>query len=194
MKDNIYSFVFKGLLAEEALDKAGRQKYHPEAVYFDEDIAKKLHFKEIDERYIQQSKSMVVVFTTLTAFENATREFIFSVLVEAYKEQWWINGVHDSIRRKAESLKLKEEKIRYSSNRGDDILSYIEFSDLSKIMCSSDNWQYFEPQLQNMDWVKNVFSQLGDSRNVIMHSGILDEYDISRVGTLIRDWLRQINA
>ena len=40
MKNDLYSFAFRGLLTEESLDKTGRLKYHPEAIYFSEEIAK----------------------------------------------------------------------------------------------------------------------------------------------------------
>ncbi len=194
MKNDLYSFAFRGLLTEESLDKTGRLKYHPEAIYFSEEIAKELQLNEIDEKYVQQSKSMITVFAAITAFENATRNFVYSVLVDEFNNNWWEKGIQKGIREKAESRKEKESKIRWHSNRGDDLLSYVDFGDLSKIMVSQDNWSLFEPYVYNQEWVKTIFADLEESRNVIMHSGILDEYDISRVGMNIRDWLSQINA
>ena len=100
---DLYSFVFRGTLAEEALDKEGRLKYSPEAIYFSEEVAKKLFLHEIDEKYVQQSKSMITVFTAITAFENATREFVYSILFDAYKNDWWEKGVQSGIKEKAET-------------------------------------------------------------------------------------------
>ena len=74
------------------------------------------------------------------------------------------------------------------------MMSYLEFGDLAKIMVSSDNWSLFEPTVDSQDWVRAIFDDIEKSRNVIMHSGVLDEYDIARVGLNIRDWLHQINA
>jgi predicted lipase len=194
MKSDIYSYVFRGRLAEEALDKAGRQKYHPEAIYFCEEIADKLHLNEIDEKYVQQSKSMITAFAAITAFENATRSFVYSVLIDAYKNDWWTKGIQNSTRTVAEGRRSKESKIRWHVNRGDEMMSYLDFGDLAKTMTSSDNWKYFEPYVVSQEWVKTLFDDIETSRNVIMHSGVLDEFDISRVGMNIRDWLRQINA
>lgn len=194
MKSDIYSYVFRGRLAEEALDKVGRQNYHPEAIYYSEDVAKKLSLHEIDEKYVQRSKSMITVFAAITAFENATRDYVYKVLVDAYKTDWWNKGIQGSIKIKAESRKEKESKIRWHVNRGDEMMSYLDFGDLAKTMTSSDNWNFFEPDVVSQEWVKNLFEDVETSRNVIMHSGILDDYDISRVGMNIRDWLRQINA
>lgn len=194
MSTDLYSFVFRGLLAEEALDKAGRKKYSDEESFFSEDLAKKLHFDEIDPKYVEQSKTMLTVFATITAFENATREFVYSVLRETYKNDWWDKGVLKTIRERAESRKREEAKVKWHVSRGDAMMSYIDFGDLTKIMLSSENWPLFESYVDSQDWVRAIFDDIGKSRNVIMHSGVLDEYDIARVGLNIRDWLRQINA
>ena len=194
MKKDLYSFVFRGFLAEEALDKAGRKKYSTEEAFFSEDLAKKLHFDEIDPKYVEQSKTMLTVFATITAFENATREFVYSVLYEKHKNDWWKKGVQGSIRSRAESRKEEESKVKWHVSRGDAMMSYLDFGDLTKIMLSSDNWPLFESYVDSQDWVRAIFGDIEKSRNVIMHSGVLDEYDIARVGLNIRDWLRQINA
>ncbi len=82
MKTDLYSFVFRGQLAEEALNKNGHKRYSTEEAFFSEELAKKLHFDEIDAKYVEQSKTMITVFATITAFENATREFCIQRLWE----------------------------------------------------------------------------------------------------------------
>ncbi len=194
MGTDLYSFAFRGMLAEQALDKAGRKQYATDDAFFSDDLAKKLHFDEIDPKYVEQSKTMITVFATITAFENATREFVFSVLVEHYKTEWWIKGVQNNIRTRAESRKEAESKIKWHVSRGDAMMSYLDFGDLVKIMLSSENWSLFQPYVDSQDWLRALFDDIEKSRNVIMHSGVLDEYDIARVGLNIRDWLHQINA
>ena len=197
MKTDLYSFAFRGVLAEEALDKAGHKRYSTEEAFFSEELAKKLHFDEIDQKYVEQSKTMITVFATITAFENATREFVYDTLVGAYGTEWWTKGIQDGIRDKAQKRKATETKVKWHVNRGDAMMSYLDFGDLPKVMCSKENWQYFEPYFSfsnGQEWVKTVFEVIGNSRNVIMHSGVLDELDIVRVGINIQDWLRQINA
>ncbi len=194
MNTDLYSFVFRGQLAEEALDKAGRKKYSTEEAFFSEELAKKLHFDEIDSKYVEQSKTMLTVFATITAFENATREFVYSVLLEKHKNEWWNKGVQRTIRERAEGRRNQEAKVKWHVSRGDAMMSYLDFGDLTKIMLSGDNWPLFEPYVDSQDWVRAIFDDIEKSRNVIMHSGVLDEYDIARVGLNIRDWLRQINA
>ena len=54
METDLYSFAFRGILAEEALDKAGHKKYTAEEAFFSESLAKELHFDEIDSKYVEQ--------------------------------------------------------------------------------------------------------------------------------------------
>lgn len=197
MSTDLYSFAFRGLLAEQALDKAGHKRYSTEEAFFSEELAEKLHFDEIDPKYVEQSKAMITVFATITAFENATREFVYTTLVGAYSTEWWEKGVQNSIRDKAQSRKDSETRVKWHVHRGDAMMSYLEFGDLPKIICSQGNWQYFEPYFgftNAQEWVKSTFDAIEKSRNVIMHSGVLDELDIVRVGMNIIDWLHQINA
>lgn len=197
MKTDLYSFAFRGLLADEALDKAGRLRYSPEALYFSEDIAKKLYLHEIDEKYVQQSKSMITTFAAITAFENATREFVYSVLQGVHNADWWEKGIQSGIRERAQSRKDSESKVKWHVSRGDAMMSYLEFGDLSKIMCSQNNWPCFEPYFgfpNAQEWVRSIFDDIEKSRNVIMHSGVLDDFDVARLGMNIRDWLHQINV
>ncbi len=140
---------------------------------------------------------MITVFTAITAFENATREFVYSALLDVYKHEWWEKGVQNSIKEKAQTRKDTESRLKWHVNRGDAMMSYLEFGDLPKIMCSQGNWQYFEPYFgfpNAHEWLRSIFEDIEKSRNVIMHSGVLDEFDIARVGMNIRDWLHQINA
>lgn len=190
--DPYYAFVFKGLLTEEALDKSGRINKISEDGILDEKIVKRLPFELIDDELVINSKRMATVYTILTSFENSVRAFVSSKLMEEFEEDWWEKGVKEKIREKAESRKDDEEKIRWHTQRGDNLISYIEFGDLISIIIN--NWTLFEPHVQTQDWVKSILKPLERSRNVLMHSGELDKPDIERIGTLIRDWISQVGA
>ena len=49
MEHDLYSFVFRGQLAEQALDKAGRSRYATEEAFFSEELSQKLHFNEKEQ-------------------------------------------------------------------------------------------------------------------------------------------------
>lgn len=193
MDDNLlYSFVFRGLLADEALDKAGRK---PKANFSEEEdleISKRLGINLMDEELVIKSRKMAIVYTAICAFENSVREFIAKKLFEEKKENWWELCVKKDIRTRAENRKLSEKDVRWLTPRGDSMIYYTEFGDLISIMAKPENWKYFEIHIGKVEWAKQIIETLEKSRNIIMHSGELAPTDIERVGMYIRDWIRQV--
>jgi hypothetical protein len=119
------------------------------------------------------------------------REFISKKLLEEKGEKWWELCIKSEIRQKADDRKNAEKDVRWLTQRGNSMIYYTEFGDLLSIMGRPDNWKYFEVHIGNIDWAKQIITTL-ESRNIIMHSGELDPKDIERVGTYIRDWIRQV--
>lgn len=188
--DPLYSFVFKGLLTEAALDKTGRIK---KSKFSNEEfkmIHETLGISELDEDLIVQAQKMAIVYTAICAFENTVRRFISKKLLETKGESWWQTAVSDKIRQKAESRRDEESKIRWHTPRGDTIINYTEFGDLVSII--RNNWLEFEPHVNSIEWAEQLIKSLERSRNVIMHSGEIVNQDIERIGMNIRDWLNQV--
>jgi hypothetical protein len=188
---NLYNFVFRGLLAEEALDQAGRQRY---GIVHDLDpsIAQRLSVDVLDERFVESARRMAVVYVAIAAFENSVRKLVSTRLLEELGESWWEQGVSERIRKKSESRKAEEEKIKWHAPRGTDSINYTELGDLAAII--RNNWLHFEAYIPSIEWATSVFSVLERSRNVIMHSGELELEDVERVGINIRDWIKQVGA
>ncbi|KQT17551.1 hypothetical protein ASG31_09115 [Chryseobacterium sp. Leaf404] len=194
MKNNdiLYSFAFKGLLTEEALDKTARLK---KSKFGNEELQKikqSLCYEDFDEELLIKAQKMAVVYTAITAFENTVREFISKKLLENKGENWWEICVSEKIRNKAESRRLEESKIRWHTPRGDTIINYTEFGDLLSIIRNAENWTFFEPHITSMEWADQIIRTIERSRNVIMHSGELVNQDIERIGMYIRDWFNQV--
>jgi len=192
MVDKFYSFVFRGLLAESALHSTGKLDKYKTFSALDKEIAERLSLDLLDEKIVTRAKRMATVFTAITAFENTVREFVVSKLLEVVGENWWDTCVSEKIRNKAVSRRDEESKIRWHTPRGDSLINYTEFGDLTSIMIQ--NWSHFEYHLQSQDWARQIINTLERSRNVIMHSGELANEDIERIGTHIRDWIRQVGA
>jgi len=185
----LYDFVYRGLLTEEALDAAGRP-VHFSAPMDESEIGEALSLNVFEDEFIVPARLMSIVYTTISAFENSVRKFVSKVLIDKYAENWWEQGVSDKIRKFAESRRDEEEKTKWHGVRGEDLLSYTELGHLPNIM--QQNWDDFEPYVRRIDWAASIFSTLERSRNVIMHSGILEMPDIERIGILMRDWNKQV--
>jgi Swt1-like HEPN len=190
MQDAVYAFVFKRLLAEEALDKAGRLIYRNSG-FTDAETEKRLSLHLLDEDMVARARKMAAVYTAIAAFENSVRELITKKLLEVIGEDWWVQGVSAKIREKAQTRCDEEEKIRWHTRRGSALIDYTEFGDLASII--NQNWDNFKDHLHNLEWVRQIIDTLERSRNLIMHSELGNE-DIERIGIVIRDWVKQVGA
>lgn len=187
--DTLYAFVFRGVLTEESLDKAGRLKRAKSNM--DPELFARLPFELIDNEVLAKSEQMSVVYCLLTGYENTVRDFVVKKLQETYEDEWWNKGVGEKIRKKAENRKTEEESAKWSSQRGDSLINYIDFGDIESIIIK--NWKQFEPHLHVIEWMQQLLKSLEKSRNVIMHGGELNRQDIERIGLLIKDWFSQVS-
>jgi hypothetical protein len=186
-----YEFALRALLTEEALDKAGRVSGTLEGIE-DAHIAKMLSLDLLEEERVRSAQRMAVVYSAIAAFENSARELIKKVLLEEMGENWWVDGVSEKIRKNAETKMKEEERIRWHKRRGSDPLNYTSMSDLVSII--RNTWPRLEPYVASQEWVASIFDVIERSRNVIMHSGVLDVEDMQRLGVNIRDWIKQVGA
>jgi hypothetical protein len=187
----LYEFAFRGLLAEEALDTAGRQHRNMSHIE-DTRIAERVGLDALDESFVAFAGRMALVYTAVAAFENAARKLISDILLEQVGADWWEQCASQAIRKRAETRRAEEEKIKWHGQRGDALINYTELGDLANII--RNNLQYFEAYIPSLEWAASIFAVIERSRNVIMHSGELSLEDIERVGINIRDWSKQVGA
>lgn len=190
-KNDYYSFVFKGLLTEQSLDKAGRRSKRVFSEESNREVSERLCLPLLDDELVTQAKKMAIVYTAICAFENSVRNFVSKKLLEEKGENWWEECVSEKIRKHAESRMKDETSNRWHNSRGSSPINFTEFGDLVSIM-SNDNWPLFEPHIGSIDWARQIVTSLERSRNVIMHSGEISPQDIERVGMFIRDWISQV--
>lgn len=191
-EDKLYSFVMKGELTKVALNKSGVESKFSNLNILANEYINCLAIDLLDENKVEHSTLMATVYTAIAAFENTVREFIVKVLLEHKGANWWESCVSEKIRKQAESRKSEEEKIRWHTPRGDEMINYVDFGDLASIM--NQNFDLFEVHLVSIEWARQIFQTLERSRNVIMHSGELGRRDIERIGTNIRDWISQVGS
>jgi hypothetical protein len=138
-------------------------------------------------------KTLTAVYVAIAAFENAARQFVTTVLREAVGDEWWDNAVSSGIRAKCKSREEDEAKHRFHTQRGSVPINYTDLGQLGNII--RQNPQHFVPDfLPTVEWAAAIFDAVERSRNVIMHSGILDAEDLARLGINIRDWVKQVGV
>jgi hypothetical protein len=186
--DNLYTFVYRAILTEESLDKAGRRRRRH---FGPEDAAKlrqALAYDMLDSDLLADAQRMSIVYSAIHSFENAVRQLVQKGMAEAHGETWW-SQVPDKIQKKVKSRMEEDAKFRWHGTRGGSEITYCDFGDLSSVIVTQ--WNVFENVLSDMEWSKAILNTLEKSRNIIMHGGILANEDIERIGMNIRDWIRQ---
>jgi hypothetical protein len=189
---SVYEFAFRGLLAEEALDRAGRPSRIGSGM-FDADVAERLSLNVLDEDHVAAAKLMAAVYVAVAAFENSARELVTTVLREGVGDDWWEKAVSAPIQKSCKSRLEEEEKHRFHTQRGDAPINYTDLKNLANIIRA--NQEHFIPDfIPSAEWATAIFDTIERSRNVIMHSGTLDAEDVARVGMNLRDWVKQVGA
>ena len=191
VNDELYAFVFKGLLTEESLDKGGRKSNLKADSPLEDSLLRGLGIDLIDDEFVKKARKMSAVYVAITAFENSVREFIEKKLLEERGEGWW-QTMSGKIQGKATDRMKDEEGIRWLSPRGKSPIYHLDFGDLVTIMGLDSNWPLFEIHINDLNWARTIFSTLERSRNIIMHGGELSDGDVARIGIYIRDWINQV--
>jgi Swt1-like HEPN len=191
-KGVVYEFAFRGLLAEEALDRAGRPSRIGSGM-FDADVAERLSLDVLDEQHVAAAKLMAAVYVAVAAFENGARQLVTTVLRESVGDDWWENAVSAGIQKSCKTRQDDEAKHRFHTQRGDAPINYTDLVQLGNII--RQNPEHFVPDfLPSVEWADAIFDAIERSRNVIMHSGTLDAEDVARLGMNLRDWVKQVGA
>ncbi len=186
--EDLYPFVFRGLLTEESLDKANRKT--SKRLNKEEELRLKnaLSYEMLEKEALAAARRMSIVYTAIHSFENMVRSFVKIAMAEKFEEEWWDN-VSTKIKSKVSKRMDDEAKFRWHGARGGSEIEYCDFGDLSSIIIA--NWEIFEDVLVDLEWSKSLLGVLERSRNIAMHGGVLSLQDIERIGNNIRDWIRQ---
>src|SRR4029077_16369846 len=101
--DQVYTFVFRGLLAEDALDASGRLNSLSSNKLVDEEIVNRLSIELLDREFVARALRMAAVYTAIASFENSARRLVSTVLLEQVGADWWQTSVPNKVRERAES-------------------------------------------------------------------------------------------
>ena len=110
-----YSFVMRGLLTEEALDKTGRKTKRSLLDLTEAQLVERLGITLIDDDLVERSQKMSYIFVAICSFENSVREFISKKLLEEKGADWWEQNVKSDVRKRAENRKTAEDGMRWLS-------------------------------------------------------------------------------
>lgn len=189
MLQDLKRFVFNGLLLKDSLQTLASEEGISVDVVTESSVVSRAEQMNFPIRLTAAAARMASVFTVFFCVENSAREMITQRLSERYGAAWW-DKVPQKIRERVESLKSSEELHRYHTPRSSELIGYTTFGQLEQIVIA--NWADFEDLIPDQAWLKSRFSDMERSRNIIMHTGILAEFEIDRLEMIGRDWMRQV--
>ena len=185
----IKQFVFNAMLAENSLGQLADQGISvrgsnatPPTVSVDE--------MGFSPRILYDATKMSSVFMAFYCLENSARELITERLLARKGTDWWDSAVPGKIKESVQKLKDREEKNRYHAPRSSALIGYTMFGNLAQIIIA--NWNEFSDLLPDQAWITSRFNDLEMSRNIIMHTGTLPQLEVERIGSIVRDWIRQV--
>lgn len=182
-------FVFDALLTEDNLFAMQKEGLSVKSESSQTPIARVV-YNDFSPIVWQQGIQMSSIYTLLFCIENTLRNFIVERLAEQKGLNWWEDYVPKKIKDAAEKLKASEEKNKYHSTRGDSLIYYTLLNNLAQIIIN--NWDEFSDIIPNQAWIVSRMDDLAMCRNVVMHTGVLPQYEIERIESIARDFIRQL--
>jgi energy-converting hydrogenase A subunit M len=184
--DDVKLFGMHNLMLETELNKLeskGIQIEHAKTIAKAEVVDVDLFESDI----LLEARKMADFYVIYYAVENSIRRLISERLEEKHTSNWWKSKVPQGLQTEVEK-KQKEERDTTMSIRSDDPLTYTNFGELIAIFDA--NWADFSDTLRSQKAMQQILSQFNKTRNVVAHSCVLNDDEITRFKLLVKDWFR----
>ncbi len=190
MRRELSEFMFRGLLAKHALRdmEAIGQLRRPEgtaAEQIDVDM-----LASVSEAIRASSLYMQRAYRLLFVLENVVREFVQEVLSEKDGADWFEKRASVPVKKKVADRKEKEQRNQWHTGRNSHPVNYVDFGDLALLIQA--HWEEFKDLLPSQAWAVSRLSDAERSRNVIAHTNVLSDEEVTRLEMTVADWVKQI--
>lgn len=184
--DDLRLFGMHNLLLESELYKLesqGTQIEHIKTIVRAEVVDVDLFENDI----LQDARKMADFYAIYFAVENSIRRLVSERPEDKHGLKWWKDKVPAGVQTEVEK-KQKEERDTTMSIRSDDPLTYTNFGELISIFDA--NWADFSDTLRSQKAMQQILSQFNKVRNLVAHSCVLNDDEITRFKLLVKDWFR----
>src|SRR5262245_25032205 len=114
--DNLYSFIYRGLLTEEALDKVGRNRRQHFGAEEAREMQKTLSYDLLEQEALADAQRMSTVYAAIHAFENIVRHLVSRAMADHHGDDWW-SKVPERIRKSVTTRMSEDAKFRWHGAR-----------------------------------------------------------------------------
>ena len=147
------------------------------------------YVKQFDDKTRTDAARMSHHYKLFYMLENEIRDFVSSILEDAFQNDWWEKQVPPPV--KANATKNRNREIAEGVTvRSDREIDYINFGELGEVI--KTNWDVFGGIFSNssVSAVEKVMARLNMLRNYIAHCSSFGDDEILRLRLTIRDWFR----
>ena len=186
LADEVKLFGMQNLMLETELSKleaSGIQIEHTKTISKAEVVDVDLFENDI----LQEARRMADFYVIYYAVENSIRRLISERLEDKYGPTWWASKVPPGVKTEVEK-KQREERDTAMSIRSEDPLTYTNFGELISIFDA--NWSDFSDILRSQKSMQLILSQFNKVRNLVAHSCVLNDDEITRFKLTVKDWFR----
>ncbi len=182
--------MFRGLLAKHALKDMQatgqlRMPFGTTAERGDVDL-----LASVSESIRSGSLHMQRCYRLLFVLENLVRELVKDVLEEKDGLDWFEKRANVQTKKKVADRKEKEQKNQWHAGRNQHAVNYIDFGDLALLI--QTHWNDFKDLLPTQAWAVSRLNDAERSRNVIAHTNLLSDEEVTRLEMIVNDWVKQI--
>lgn len=184
--DDLKLFGMHNLILETELQKLegrGIQIEHTRTTVRTEVVDVDLFESDI----LQEARKMADFYIIYYSVENSIRRLVSERLEEKHGPNWWTSKVPQGVK-DAVDQKRRDERDTTMSIRSDDPLTYTNFGELIAIFDA--NWADFSDTLRSQKAMQQILSQFNKVRNLVAHSCVLNDDEITRFKLLVKDWFR----
>lgn len=189
-QSGIREWLYQGLAAESALDALEAEGLAVRAANEPGAVQRVLPLDDFSADVRRQSMAALPAYLAFFCLENSVRELVAERLLERRGSDWWMTCTSKAIQDRVATRKAKEGVHRWHVSRGASEIYYTDFGDLRLIIQA--NWQDFEDLFPHQNWIVSRLDELESSRNIIAHSNVLDERELTRLKIYLQDWTRQV--
>ncbi|MFO1226522.1 Swt1 family HEPN domain-containing protein [Roseateles sp.] len=190
MKAQLSDFMFRGLLAKHAIRDMQAVGQLREPIGSAQERGDIDLLAPVSESVRASSLYMQRCYRLLFVLENVVREFVREVLEEIDSEQWFEKRASRDMKKKVDDRKAAEAKNQWHTGRNAHPIYYLDFGDLALLIQS--HWADFKDLLPTQSWAVSRLQDAERSRNVIAHTNVLSDEEVTRLEMHVRDWVRQV--
>jgi HEPN superfamily Swt1-like protein len=182
--------MFKGLALEQSLDRIEREGIGLRPESTPGSVQRVIPLEDFSLPVRQASMAAMPAYLSFFCLENSVRELVSDRLSEANGSDWWGTCASTGMKKQVEDRKTKEGKNRWHVERGAHEINYTTFGDLRDLIVT--HWAVFQDLFPDQNWISSRLDELEASRNIIAHSNILDDRELTRLRLYLQDWIRQV--